>query len=186
MGVFLFLSLFFSIFLTENLTKVNVTEEITMMIPGQFRLMTDDEIASRYFSTKRPVAIYTNPSVTIDLGVNKSVTQWSTDDLEIMVSFQKSNIYNFYDEIEMVSQGVKEVNGKKAAYFEFVSTVKADSNTQSFRSQSAVKKYTYIQYMIVGKHSWVFNFSSPLQLQNEWQPQLADIMNSVEFIKKKK
>ncbi|WP_422361852.1 hypothetical protein [Reichenbachiella sp.] len=186
MGVFLFLSLFFSTFLTENLTKVNVTEEITMMIPDQFRLMTDDEIASRYFSTKRPVAIYTNPSVTIDLGVNKSVTQWSADDLEIMVSFQKSNIYNFYDEIEMISQGVKEVNGKKTAYFEFVSTVKADSNTQSFRSQSAVKKYTYIQYMIVGKHSWVFNFTSPLQLQAEWQPQLADIMDSVEFINKKK
>lgn len=186
MGVFLFLNLIFSTFQSNDLTKVSVTEEITMMIPSQFRLMTDDEIASRYFSTKRPIAIYTDQSVTIDLGVNKSVTQWSAEDLEIMVSFQKSNIYNFYDEIEMISQGIKEVNGKKAAYFEFVSTVKPDNNNQSFRSQSAVKKYTYIQYMIVGKHSWLFNFTSPIQLQNQWQPQLADIMNSVEFIKKKK
>jgi len=184
MGVILFLSLIFSVFPTSNLTKVNVTEEITMMIPSDFRLMTDDEVASRYFTTKRPVALYTNESVTVDLGVNRSATEWKVDDLEIMVSFQKSNIYNFYDEIEMISQGIKDVNGKKAAYFEFVSTVKAD--TQSIRVRNAVKKYTYIQYMIVGKHSWVFNFSSPIQLQNQWQPQLANIMNSVEFIKKKK
>ncbi|MEP2026618.1 MAG: hypothetical protein ABJH98_02085 [Reichenbachiella sp.] len=184
MGVFLFISLIFSNFLDSGLTKVNVTEEITMMIPSNFRLMTDDEVASRYFTTKRPIAIYTNEAVIVDLGINKSVTEWIADDLEIMVSFQKSNIYNFYDQIEMMSQGIKEVNGKKAAYFEFISTVKPD--TQSFRAQSPVKKYTYIQYMIVGSHSWVFNFTSPVQLQAEWQPLLADIMNSIEFIKKKK
>lgn len=184
MGVFLFLCLLFPSFSAQDLTKVNVTEEITMMIPSNFRLMTDDEVASRYFTTKRPIAIYTNETVVIDLGINKTVTEWIADDLEIMVSFQKSNIYNFYDKIEMISQGIKEINGRKAAYFEFISTIKPD--TQSFRAQSPVKKYTYIQYMIVGSHSWVFNFTSPVQLQNEWQPQLADIMNSVEFIKKKK
>lgn len=184
MGVILFLSLIFTTFPGDNLTKVNVTEEIAMMIPDDFRLMTDDEVASRYFTTKRPLAIYTDPSVNIDLGVNRSATQWVADDLEIMVSFQKSNIYNFYDEIEMISQGIKEVNEKKAAYFEFVSTVKPDKN--SIRAQSAVRKYTYIQYMIVGKNSWVFNFSCPAQLKNEWQPRLPNIMNSIAFQKKKK
>lgn len=183
MGVILFLSLIFSNFQDNNLTKVNVTEEISMMIPANFRLMTDDEVASRYFTTKRPIAIYTNESVIVDLGINKTVTEWKAEDLEIMVSFQKSNIYNFYDDIEMISQGMKEVNGRKAAYFEFISTVKPD--TQSLRAQNAVKKYTYIQYMIMGKHSWVFNFSSPLQLQDQWQSQMPTIMNSVDFIKKK-
>lgn len=186
MGVFLFLSIIFSSLPAGELTKVAVTEEISMMVPSDFRLMTDDEVASRYFSTKRPLAIYTDQSVIVDLGVNKSVTEWSPEDLQIMVSFQKSNIYNFYDEIEMISEGIKEVNGRDAAYFEFVSTIKPDNSQQTFRVQSAVKKYTYIQYMIVGEHSWVFNFTSPVQLQKEWQPQLAAIMNSVEFTKKKK
>ncbi|UXX79681.1 hypothetical protein N7E81_00965 [Reichenbachiella carrageenanivorans] len=166
------------------MTKVNVTEEINMMIPSDFRLMTDDEMASRYFTTKKPVAIYTDQTVMVDLGINQSATEWIVDDLEIMVSFQKSNIYNFYDDIEMIDQGIKEVDGKKAAYFEFISTVKPEG--KSFRSQSPVKKYTYIQYMIVGEHSWVFNFSSPVQLQSIWQPQVINIMNSVIFLKKKK
>lgn len=184
MGIILFLSTIFSILPVADLTKVEVTEEISMMIPTDFRLMTDDEVASHFFTTKRPVAIYTDPSVIIELGVNRSATEWIADDLEIMVSFQKSNIYNFYDEIEMISQGIKEVDGRKAAYFEFISTVKPDG--QSIRAQSAVKKYTYIQYMIVGDHSWVFNFTSPVQLQPKWQPQLADIMDSIIFSKKKK
>ncbi|MEO9804310.1 MAG: hypothetical protein ABJF04_13720 [Reichenbachiella sp.] len=184
MGIILFLSLIFSNIPGDNLTKVNVTDEITMMMPDDFRLMTDDEVASRYFTTKRPLAIYTDQGIIVDLGINKSVTTWSAEDLEIMVSFQKSNIYNFYDEIEMISEGIKEINGRKAAYFEFVSTVKPEK--QSFRSQSSVKKYTYIQYMIVGENSWVFNFSSPVQLQNEWQPRLSDIMNSIIFQKNKR
>lgn len=184
MGIILFLSTIFSIFPPADLTRVEVTEEISMMIPSDFRLMTDDEVASRFFTTKRPIAMYTNPSVIIDLGINRSATEWLADDLEIMVSFQKSNIYNFYDEIEMISQGVNEVNGRKAAYFEFISTVKPDGN--SIRAQNSVKKYTYIQYMIVGEHSWVFNFTSPVQLQGTWQPQMAEIMGSVLFSKKKK
>lgn len=184
MGLILFFSLLFYNIPGDNLTKVNVTEEITMLIPEDFRLMTDDEVASRYFTTKRPLAIYTDESLLLHLGINQSVTNWSAEDLEIMVSFQKSNIYNLYDEIEMIGEGIKEVNDRKAAYFEFVSVVKPEA--QSFRSQRAVKKYTYIQYMIVGDHSWVFNFTSPVQLQGQWQTQLADIMNSVEFLKKKK
>lgn len=184
MGVIFVLSLMLSPLSSDNLIKVQVTEEISMKIPEDFRLMTDDEVASRYFTTKRPIAIYTDQSVNVDLGINRSATQWIADDLEIMVSFQKANIYNFYDEIEMISQGIKEVNGRKAAYFEFVSTVKADQ--QSIRAQSPVKKYTYIQYMIVGENSWVFNFSSPVQLQSQWQPALPDIMSSIVFEKKKK
>lgn len=184
MTIILFLSLAFSNISGDNLTKVNVTDEITMMVPDDFRLMTDDEVASRYFTTKRPVAIFTDQGVLIDLGINKSVTNWSAQDLEIMVSFQKSNIYNFYDEIEMINEGIKDVNGKKAAYFEFTSLVKPEA--QSFRSQGAVKKYTYIQYMIVGENSWVFNFTSPVQLQGTWQPKMTEIMNSIVFVKKKK
>ncbi|MEO9965528.1 MAG: hypothetical protein ABJF11_07065 [Reichenbachiella sp.] len=184
MSTFLSLSLVFINLLAGNLTKVEVTEEITMMIPDDFRLMTDDEVASRYFTTKRPVAIFTDESVNIDLGINQSATQWVEEDLEIMVSFQKSNIYNFYDQIDMISQGIKEVNGLKAAYFEFVSMVNPEK--QSFRSQSPVRKYTYIQYMIVGKNSWVFNFTCLVQLKEEWQATLPDIMNSVEFQKKKR
>lgn len=184
MGIILFLSTIFSIFQSGDLTKAEVTEEISMLVPSNFRLMTDDEIASRYFSTKRPIAIYTDPSVIIDLGINRSATEWSAKDLEIMVSFQKSNIYNFYDEIEMLNQGTKVVNDRKAAFFEFVSTVKPEG--QSLRAQSPVKKYTYIQYMIVGEISWVFNFSCPVQLQQKWQPQIPEIMSSIVFSKKNK
>jgi len=183
MAIILFLSFLFTNYQAANLTKVNVTGDINMLIPSDFRPMTDDEIAKKYFTTKRPVALFTNQETTIDLGINRSVTNWSADDLEIMMSFQKSNIYSLYDEIEMISEGVKEVNGRKVAFFEFESTVKPEKN--SFKQKGAINKYTYIQYVIVGEISWVFNFTSPSHLRQSWADTSKKIMDSV-VIKGKK
>ncbi|MCV9389396.1 DUF1795 domain-containing protein [Reichenbachiella ulvae] len=161
----------------QNLTDTQVTENITMPIPSGFRPMTDDEIVSKYFTTKKPLVLYTDESLQVDLGVNQSVTQWAEKDVEIMASFQKSNIYNLYDDVQVISEGIKEVNGKQAAYMEFVSTIKPDEN--SFRDDGSIVKYTYIQYIIVGRHALVFNFTCPAAYKNEWQETAKKIMDGV-------
>ncbi|PIB34553.1 hypothetical protein BFP72_03575 [Reichenbachiella sp. 5M10] len=161
----------------QDLVKTQVTENITMPIPGEFRLMTDDEIASKYFTTTKPLVLYTNPDLTIDLGVNKSVTQWAAKDLEIMVSFQKSNIYNLYDDIQMLSEGTQEINGRQFAHLEFISTVKPDAD--SFRQEGNIQKYTYMQYVIIGQSTLVFNFTAPIELKETWQSTAHEIMQGV-------
>ncbi|SHJ74503.1 hypothetical protein SAMN04488028_1011090 [Reichenbachiella agariperforans] len=162
---------------TQDLSPVQVTDNISMLIPSDFRPMTDDEIASKYFTTKRPLVLYTNRDLTIDLGVNQSVTQWVEKDIEIMADFQKSNVFNLYDDVKIISEGTKEINGRKAVYMEFISTVNPDKD--SFRNEGSIQKYTYIQYIIVGKHALVFNFTSPSQLQEEWQGAAHQIMDDV-------
>jgi hypothetical protein len=183
MVALLFLSFLFPNLLADNLIKINVTDDITMKIPSEFRAMTDEEIASKYFTMRRPVALYTDQSVTIDLGINEATTQWSNSDLEIMMSFQKSNIYSLFDEITMLSEGIKEVNGRKAAFFEFISKTNPAEN--SISNKGAILKYIYIQYIIVGNSSWVFNFSSPVRFQGEWQASVEQMMNSIEIKGKK-
>lgn len=184
MALLLYFSLVINNFSGDNLIKINVTDEISMKVPADFRAMTDDEIVAKYFSTRRPVALFTNQGLTIDLGVNQSTTSWKAEDVEIMMSFQKSNIYNLFDEVVMINEGVKEVNGRKVAYFEFESKVNSDSN--SFTQKSSIHKYTYIQYMIIGSISWVFNFSSPVQYKHEWQATVSEIMDSIEVKKGKR
>lgn len=165
----------------ENLIKTEVAEGITMAVPETFRPMTDDEIANKYFTTKKPLALFTNMEVTIDLGINNAVTTWDATDLEIMMSFQKSNIYNLYDDINMLDEGTKEIHGKQFAYLEFVSLVKADKD--AIVKKSAISKYTFIQYVIIGGNSLVFNFTCPLRLKDKWQPTVHEIMDSI-IIKK--
>lgn len=182
--IFNFLLLFHFVFLpfqASKLVKIKVTESITMLMPETFRPMSNDEIADRYFTTKRPLALFTDQSLSIDLGVNKSVTQWQEKDLEIMKSFQKSNIYSLYDNIEMISEGVKEINGRRYAHFEFVSTVKEEENV--FVKKGAISKYTYIQYTIINGNSLVFNFTCPSSIKDKWQAKVAEIMQGVEVKK---
>jgi len=161
----------------EKLIKTEVVSGITMLVPADFRPMTDDEMASKYFTTKKPMVLYTNMEVTVDLGINKAITTWKAEDLEIMMSFQKSNIYNLYDDINMLSEGLKEVNGRQYAYFEFVSLVRANQN--SMVKKSGVGKYTFIQYLILGENSLVFNFTCPARLREKWQPSARQIMDSI-------
>jgi hypothetical protein len=170
-------SLLFTPLQSAKLVKTKVNDSIVLLIPEDFRPMTNDEIADRYFTTKRPMALFTGPNSLVDLGVNQSVTQWQEKDLEIMKSFQKSNIYNLYDNIEMISEGIREINGRNNAYFEFVSSVKEEENV--FVKKGAINKYTYIQYTIVNGHSLVFNFTCPATIKAKWQPTVNEIMNSI-------
>jgi hypothetical protein len=168
-------------FLQVGLVKMKINESITMSIPQDFRPMTNDEIADRYFTTKRPMALFTDQSLTADLGVNKSITNWAEKDLEIMKSFQKSNIYSLYDNIDMLSEGIQEVNGKNFAYFEFVSSVKDEDN--AFVKKGDINKYTYIQYAIINGQSLVFNFTCSSRNKDSWREKVAQIMKSIELKK---
>ncbi|MEQ6122395.1 hypothetical protein [Reichenbachiella sp. MALMAid0571] len=181
LNILLSFLLLFSSYQSDKLVKIKVNESISMSIPENFRPMTDDEIADRYFTIKRPLALFTDPGMTIDLGVNKSITQWNEKDLEIMKSFQKSNIYSLYDNIEMLSEGIKEVNGRKYAYFEFVSTVKEEEDV--FVKKGSINKYTYIQYTLINGNSLVFNFSCPSNIKATWQNVANEIMQSMEVKK---
>lgn len=164
-------------FQSGKLTKTKVTDNISMLMPEEFRPMTDDEIASKYFTTKRPMALFTNLNQTVDIGLNQAVTKWEPNDLEIMMSFQKSNIYALYDEINMISEGIKEVNKKRFGYFEFESVVKPEEG--SFLQKGAISKYTYIQYVLVDGQSLVFNFTCPSQLRQQWSDIAVEIMNNI-------
>lgn len=160
-----------------DMVKTEVAENIFLSLPSTFRPMTDDEISGKYFSMQRPMAMYTDQNLLVDIGVNLSSSRWSENDISIMKSFQKSNIYSLYDEVEMISEGQKEVNGKNFVYFEFVSTVKGDKS--SIKNNRAIKKYTLIQYLVKNGQSLVFNFTCPAAIQSKWQATAQDIMNSV-------
>lgn len=172
---------FINPFAQGGLVKMKINESITMSIPEDFRPMTNDEIADRYFTIKRPMALFTDQSLTADLGVNKSITNWAEKDLEIMKSFQKSNIYSLYDNINMLNEGIQEVNGRKFAYFEFVSSVKEGENT--FVKKGDINKYTYIQYTIINGQSLVFNFTCPSRNKDMWREKVGQIMKTIELKK---
>lgn len=164
---------------THRLVKTKVTDDITVSIPKDFRPMDDLDFSQRYPSVRKPLGAYTNPDREVDFSVNISATQWPDGDLEIASKFFKSSLLNMFDRVEMISEGIHEVNKRKFIYFEFESRVKGDRTKMEL--SEPVLNYTYIQYLVEPGRTLVFSFNCPRRIREEWQPTAGKIMNSIQM-----
>ncbi len=180
---FLFLASFFilSSFQHVKYVKTKVNDDITISLPDDFTLMSSEDRNRKYVSSKDPVAVYTDFSRTVDLGINVAYSRWNKEDLEIMKSFYKSNIMGLYDEVQFITEEIKEINGKEFAIFEFVSQVTDEEGTTI--NQSAISKYVRIQYTIVKSKTVLFNFTCPARQKEKWAPVAKKILESVKISK---
>ncbi len=161
-----------------KMARKSVARTITILMPDDFRTMTDQELAAKYFTYRKPLAMFTNQDHTVDFGFNVSATRWNYNDLELLQKFYKSTIQNLYTNITMVQEGIKEINKKKYIVFEFVSEVKADQNNPIQQSKRA---YTYLLYTIVEEEVYIFNFTTPASLRNYWSPIAGEMMKSLKL-----
>jgi hypothetical protein len=161
-----------------KLTRRTIARTITALLPEDFRLMTDQELATKYFTYRKPLAMFTNQDQTVDFGFNVSATAWSYDDLELLQKFYKSSIKNLYTNVTMLQEGIKEINKQKYIVFEFVSEINADKNNPI---QQSKRTYSYLLYTIVGEEVYIFNFTTPASMQNYWSPTADKVMKSLKL-----
>jgi hypothetical protein len=167
----------FSFTSSSKLVKTKIADGITVSIPKDFRPMDDLDFSQRYPSVRKPIGAYTNPDREVDFSVNISATQWPDGDLEIASKFFKSSVLNMFDRVEMISEGIHEINGKKFIYFEFESRVKGDR--MKLELSEPVLNYTYIQYLVEPGRTLVFSFNCPRRIREEWQSTASKIMKSI-------
>jgi hypothetical protein len=162
-----------------KLVKTKVTDGIIASIPKDFKPMDDLDFSQRYPSVRKPLAAFTNADREVDFSVNISATQWPDGDLEIAGKFFKSSVINMFDNVEMISEGIQEIHGRKFVYFEFESRVKGDRTKLEFKEP--VLNYTYIQYLVEPGRTLVFSFNCPKRLKDEWQPTAHKMMKSIKL-----
>jgi hypothetical protein len=174
LGLFILVSLGFA---TTKIVKTKITEGISVSLPDQFFPMTPEDITQRFPSVRAPLGAYTTEDRVIDFSVSISATQWPDSNLEMSEKFFKAGIYNLYDKVEMVTEGIQEIHKKKFIFFEFDSRTNPDRRMEG--SSSPLLKYTYIQYLIEPNRTLVFAFSCPRENKQEWQEKAHDIMKSI-------
>ncbi|MFN3839879.1 MAG: hypothetical protein ACK4RF_04150 [Cyclobacteriaceae bacterium] len=160
-----------------KLIKTKIAEGMVVSLPKTFRPMDDIDFVQRYPSVRQPIAAFTNEDREVDFSVNLSATQWPDANLELAAKFFKSGIYNLFDGVDMLEEGIKEIHGKEYIYFEFESRIKGDRRDMAL--QEPVLRYTYIQYLIEPGRTLVFSFNCPRRLRAEWQPTAHSIMKSI-------
>ncbi len=164
-----------------KLSREKVSDEISVLLPRDFRPMDELDLSQRYPSVRRPIAAYTNPDRLVDFSVNISASQWPDTNLDMAQKFFKAGIFNLFDNVEMISEGIHEVSGKKLIYFEFESRVKGDPRNQSTRD--AVLNYTYIQYLVEPSRTMVFSFNCPRRMRADWQETAHKMMKGIRIKK---
>ena len=160
-----------------KLVKVKVTDEITISIPKEWRPMDDLDFSERYPSVRAPLAAYTNLDRTIDFSVNVSATRWPDANLEIASQFFKASIRNMFDRVEILDEGIREINGNSFIIFKFESRVNGSKN--DLGNADPVLKYTYLHYLIQPQRTLVFSFNCPRRDRQEWERTSEAMMKSI-------
>lgn len=178
----LFLMMFTSFFAIDNdpkLVKTKISTDITVSIPGNFVPMGELDFSQRYPSVRKPLGAYTHPNRDADFSVNISATRWPDSDLQIAQQFFRSSVINMFDGVDMINEGIHEVNGKQYIYFEFESRMKGDRNSLEMRD--AILMYSYIQYLVEPSRTLVFSFNCPRRNRGDWEATAAKMMKSIKI-----
>jgi hypothetical protein len=158
-----------------KLVNKKIAEGVNVSLPKNFYPMSDDDVAQRYPSTKKPLAMYTDLDRAVDFGLNISKSNWVGADLKVLQGIYKSTILSLYNNVNFIQEGIKNVKGRDYIVFEFTS--EADNTP----------KYTYLQYAVVNtvisktdfNKVFIFNFSCAKSVMEKWQPVAGAIMATV-------
>lgn len=163
--------------LLAQLSPVKVTDHITVSLPTDFRPMTEQEINSKFVYTRRPMALYTDYSASVDFTISRAYNRWNSGDLDILKDFYKANIMSLYDEVTFLKETMEEIDGKNFAVFEFTALIKPEED--AIANDTPLRTYNYIQYTIINNSTLVFNLSCALNHMRKWKDVAPDIMRSV-------
>lgn len=161
--------------------KVKINDQITASLPDNFLPLTEIEITQKYVSARRPIASFSDPDKMADFVISYSSSRWG-DDLALMQRFYKTSIVSMHTKVDFIKEAIEEINGRSYLVFEFQSEV-TDENQYS--TLPPVRKYNYLMYTLMDGYILVFNFNSPLNRQEKWQPVAMEIMGSLVVLEKK-
>ena len=157
--------------------KTEIDKEITVSLPEDFYPMSFEDIRQRVVSYRKALALYSDIDRLVEFGVNKAFSKWSTNDLELLQSFMKTSLLNLYTEVEMMEEGVREVNGRDYIFFEFNSRLDGAEDSKL----APIRKYSLLYYTLDRGQTILFTFSCRPNDQNYWQPVAKRIMSSIKI-----
>ncbi|HMP99664.1 MAG TPA: hypothetical protein PKC24_07775 [Cyclobacteriaceae bacterium] len=160
-----------------KLVKTKVNAAITVGLPLGFMAMSDSELAQRYPSVRRPIAAFTEINRAADFSINTSATQWPDANIEMASMFFRTSLFNLYDRVDIINEGILEQYGKRYIFFEFEGRV--EGNRMAIGQQSAIRKYVYIYYLVEPARTLVFTFNTEARQRQEWQGIAQQIMSSI-------
>lgn len=169
--LFLPLLLFVGAAKPPKMQTVSLVDGVTCLLPKDFVPMGEDDIAEKYPSTKKPVAMYTNIDRTVDFGLNISKSRWSGVDIAILHDVYKATILESFTKVEFLQDTVKQINGRPFACFEFRGEFDGTTSYHyymfSVLAQTKVEATEESTDLVPGNayHVLIFDIAAPINLE---------------------
>jgi len=153
----------------QKLKTVKLMDGVKVSLPKEFSQMTDDDVAQKYPSTKKPLVLYTNPDRIIDFGLNVTKSKFPGNDLELLRGIYKSTFLHMYNKVTFIQDEIKTINKRKFINFEFIA---------EFEGQ---RTYSNLMYTLVKDQVFLFNFTCPQPVYQKWQATANAIMPTIKM-----
>ncbi len=158
-----------------------VTPEVEVYLPANFKPLSDQGIADKYPSWKKPKAVYSSPDGTADFIVTERRSDFRAGDTELLQKFYKASILNMFSEVEFLSEKTQRINGRDYVVMEFLSSMNHED--KDMKMMKPLRKYTTIMYTVdEPTHKMiVLTLQTPAELRSQWEGRVPEIMSSVKL-----
>ena len=160
-----------------KMVKTQVDKNVSLKLPEEFTIMSDNDIAKKYPAYRKPVATYTNEDRIIDFGFNVSNNRWGNN-IGLLKTFYKATIMNMYDKVDWIQDTIVTHKKRNFIAFEFVSE---NIGKETDRQLPPISYYHYVMYTLVKNEVYIFNYTVPIRQKDNWQPVGHIIMNSIKI-----
>ncbi len=160
-----------------KMVKKQVDKNVSLSLPEEFEIMSDNDIAKKYPAYRKPVATFTNSDRMIDFGFNVSNNRWGNN-TALLKTFYKATIMQIYDKVDWIQDTIVTHKKRNFIAFEFVSENIAK---ETDRQLPPISYYHYVLYTIVKNEVYIFNYTVPIRQKDKWQPVGHLIMNSIKI-----
>ena len=178
--------------------KQNVQKIFTVQMPKVFTELSEQEATKIFKEYSRPISIYGNEDRKVTFNINVVQTPWNPQDLALFMSFQKSSIMSFHNNVNFLKEGKREVHGESFFYYEFEAALEeAKSEAEKLLGVESkfkpIETYTYLQCALrsfseeidgatVPKNkALILNFTCPKSQKDKWKAVAEKMMNSIQI-----
>ena len=138
-----------------------------ILAPKELKPMSEQMWTLKYQQRTRPVLVLSDEDGEVNLIADMTQQPASESQLASFKDFQIQQLKSRRPDLELLSEGVKTINGKKVGYFKFV--------TQAIDQ----KVFNYYFFTLVNGKILLFTFNCIEKLQKKWESTADQIVASL-------
>ncbi len=144
-----------------------LNNKVQILAPKSLSPMSDEMWNIKYRNANKPTLVLSDEDGSVNLIADLTAQSASESQLASFKDFQLQQLKAKRPDLKLLSEGVKTVNGKKIAYFKFL--------TQAVDQ----KVFNYYFFGIVDGKVLLFTFNCIEKLQKKWETTADNIVASI-------